>query len=367
MNVAFISYSHHDAKIAEWLQKSLEHYRISHTGGCHNPADPSKYTLSPIFRDRTDLSGGILADVIFRNLEDSLFLIVICSRRAARSEWVNKEVQYFIDHGRQDMIIPVVIDGVPYCETSRECLPKALIQYTKEHPENELLCIDYTAEGPYRTQYAVVARILGVPFDMIFNRQNRRRRNRLVSAALVCILMVFGLLYLLTPIDTRIILRDPHSHLPLAEDAEVIVNDIHYVLSGYENTIDMPDMPGYMRGHAIDVLFYGTFYDTIRTRIRLGIGFSTTTELELTRDDTFAFFAGHVVDPDGYPIEGATITVAGEHVQTDSLGTFSVHLPIEVQAEEQTVFIMKDGYKEVYREDECPSKDLIYIMYSATE
>lgn len=60
-------------------------------------------------------------------LNSSKYLIVICSPRAAKSPWVSKEVQEFIDSGREEYIIPFIIDGEPHSSnTDAECFPKNL-------------------------------------------------------------------------------------------------------------------------------------------------------------------------------------------------------------------------------------------------
>ncbi len=367
MNLAFISYSHHDAKVAAWLQKGLEHYRISRNSGYANPIDPTCPHLRPVFRDRTDLSAGILSELINQNLEKSMFLLLICSRRSARSQWVNKEVQYFIEHGRYDQIIPIVVDGIPFSAGSRECVPPALLEYTKQNPEKELLCIDMTAEGEFRTLMAVVARIMGVPFDTVYDRQLRHRRNRIVTFIVSLIIITAISLYMLTPIRSTVRLNDVYGHLPHVPGGEVVVDGIHYPLnvSSYDTIITLPNIPGYMRGRSLELAFGAPFYDSIYTSLSIGFGFQTSTEIELKRDDTFALFGGRVITESGDPIPNAFVKVAGETAVTNDMGRFRIYLPLERQAEEQSMLIMCDGYEEVYREDECPSDELIYIMHPA--
>ena len=56
---AFISYSHADARWAAWLHRSLESYRLpSRLRGGHGEHGPLPDRLSPIFRDREDLSSA---------------------------------------------------------------------------------------------------------------------------------------------------------------------------------------------------------------------------------------------------------------------------------------------------------------------
>lgn len=55
---AFISYKREDEKWAVWLQKKLESYGFPVALRKDNPSLPSK--IRPIFRDKSDLSGGTL-------------------------------------------------------------------------------------------------------------------------------------------------------------------------------------------------------------------------------------------------------------------------------------------------------------------
>lgn len=120
-----------------------------------------------------------------------------------------------------------------------------------------------------------------------------------------------------------------------------------------------------MRGRSLELAFGAPFYDSIYTSLSIGFGFQTSTEIELKRDDTFALFGGRVITESGDPIPNAFVKVAGETAVTNDMGRFRIYLPLERQAEEQSMLIMCDGYEEVYREDECPSDELIYIMHPA--
>ena len=56
---AFISYSHADAKWAQWLQRALESYRVpKRLVGHETGAGPTPARFRPIFRDREDLAAN---------------------------------------------------------------------------------------------------------------------------------------------------------------------------------------------------------------------------------------------------------------------------------------------------------------------
>ncbi|MBR6749125.1 MAG: TIR domain-containing protein, partial [Bacteroidaceae bacterium] len=172
---AFISYQRQDEEYAEWLRKKLEHYRLPSSLREKDASLPKE--IRPIFRDALELTGGFLAQEIEQALEQSKFLIVICSPRSARSPWVNKEVEYFIQSGRTQYIIPYIIDGEPFAQDeSNECFPPALRALTAN---NELLGINMNELGRDAAAIKVVARMFGLRFDTLWQRYEReQRRNR---------------------------------------------------------------------------------------------------------------------------------------------------------------------------------------------
>lgn len=194
--LAFISYKREDEKWAGWLQDVIERYRLPVSLKRKRPELPAR--CRPLFRDSTDLCGGVLADVIKRGLDNSKYLIVICSPRAASSQWVCKEVQEFIDSGRADNIIPFIIEGCPNSsDPLKECFPESL--RTLCGTRSEVLGINVNENGREAAAVKVIARMLGVDFDSLWQRhrkieeQERQRvkeeNNRLLAIQSKCIAM----------------------------------------------------------------------------------------------------------------------------------------------------------------------------------
>ena len=89
---AFISYKREDEKWAKWLAHELDNYKLPSTlNGKELPS-----SLRKTFRDVDELSAGNLPEQIYNALSMADNLIVVCSPRAAKSEWVNKEIKDFI-------------------------------------------------------------------------------------------------------------------------------------------------------------------------------------------------------------------------------------------------------------------------------
>ena len=188
---AFISYKREDEKWAKWLQNKLEHYKFP--TNLNGRTDLPK-NIRPTFRDVTDLNPGLLADEINNALCNSEWLIVICSPRSAKSPWVCKEAQTFIDLGRADHIIPFVIEGNPFSEDiSTECYPEALLNLTGS---KELLAANINEMGRDAAAIKVVARMFNLRFDALwqrYEREQRRRRWLVIGGAILFALVCLGI------------------------------------------------------------------------------------------------------------------------------------------------------------------------------
>jgi len=99
----FISYSHAaDADLAASVQAALQGF-----------ARPWYKTYAVrIFRDKTGLSASpALWNSIVRALEVSEYFLLLASPQAAKSEWVNQEVSWFLHNRTTDKILIVITGG----------------------------------------------------------------------------------------------------------------------------------------------------------------------------------------------------------------------------------------------------------------
>ena len=182
---AFISYKREDEKQAKWLQDKLEHYRFP--TNLNGRTDLPK-NVRPIFRDVTDLTPGILAEEINKALNDSQWLIIVCSPRSAKSPWVCKEAQSFIDSGRADRIIPYVIEGVPFSgDEATECYPEALLNMKGN---KELLAANVNEIGREAAAIKILARMFGLRFDTLWQRHTREQKKRRIIWGTIAAFMV---------------------------------------------------------------------------------------------------------------------------------------------------------------------------------
>lgn len=364
---AFISYNHKDVKWAKWLQDKLESYKLP--SDIHNEFEDSRY-LRPVFRDKTDLNTGILANELRKELEESKYLVVICSPNSAKSAWVSDEVKAFIEMGRLDFIIPFIVSGTPHNYKDRdcnspyddECYPTFLRQYTQQHPELELLGISADEVGKEKAFIRVVSRMLGVSFDVLWKRHDRDKRNRrIVSALCTCILLVLTY-WFAAPISVKINLKDSEHQLPLPQEVLISFNHSLYKTKTIDTTVVLSKIPGYLRLSKVLLTIKATYYQNVVEEIKIPMGISKNLEIQMLRDDTFELFAGHVYDEDGNPIERANVTIENIVAQTDKNGFFSISFPVKKQSVAKAIKISKEGYRSIVRYDETPNNDLKYIL-----
>jgi len=207
----FISYRHvePDRLWAEWLNTALETYRVP--GRLVKERGLPK-RIERVFRDEEELPASAdLNKEIAQALEESRFLVVVCSPRTPKSEWVNGEVARFRELGRHDRILALLIEGEPV-----ESFPRALVEIrqriidstglTREKIEEvEPLAADVRPSRKEPERYLkrmaklrVLACILGCRFDDLRQREAERRKRFLAwcgAGAAVLLLVVGGLGY----------------------------------------------------------------------------------------------------------------------------------------------------------------------------
>lgn len=206
---AFISYRHKDLDkfVAENLHRLIETYKMP------KPV-VEKYNITDndirrVFRDEDELPlASNLEDPIMEALEESKFLIVICSPRLKESLWCKKEIENFIKmHGRKN-ILCVLIEGVP-----KDSFPEILQYYEEEVTTKggnketkripcEPLAMDVRGNDKkevYKKLKTELIRIIAPMYNLDYDdikrrheeRENKRKLNILRIIAIVSILFAF--------------------------------------------------------------------------------------------------------------------------------------------------------------------------------
>ena len=199
---AFISYRHAplDSAIAEHVQHSLERFTI--------PDKIKKKTgmkrIHRVFRDKEELPiTSNLSETIFAALEDADFLIVICSNSTKESQWVKREIQYFLQHHSRDHVLTVLAEGDPYevipeelLSEERKYLDMNGVEHTVRVPLEPLSC-DYRLprrQADKEELPRLAAPIIGCSYDELMNRRRayRIRRMLLAFTLIFAIMLAFG-------------------------------------------------------------------------------------------------------------------------------------------------------------------------------
>ena len=203
---AFISYKHAplDNKVAAHVQSKLEHFHI--------PKKIRKKTgmqrIQRVFRDKDELPiTSDLSATISHALENSNYLIVICSHNTKQSEWVKREIQYFLKYHSRRQILAVLAEGEPH-----EVLPEDLLREEVRvvRPdgteaivlrEKEPLCCDFRSsmrKADKEELPRLAAALIGCSYDELMNRRRAYQMQRVTVLGLAFVVLAVGVcLYLL--------------------------------------------------------------------------------------------------------------------------------------------------------------------------
>lgn len=190
---AFISYRHLplDMAVAQKLHRRIERYVVP-----KELRKDGEKKLGLVFRDRDELPiASDLSANIRQALDASEFLIVICTPETSRSQWVLREIRYFLLHHDRDHVLAVLADGNP-----KEAFPAELRELRSEDgalvDTVEPLAANIVADSEAKRNrlfgvesLRILAALIGCPFDALYRREQRYRRRRaavaLSAAALI--------------------------------------------------------------------------------------------------------------------------------------------------------------------------------------
>jgi WD40 repeat protein len=193
---AFISYSRFDKQLAHRLQQKLESYRIPRGlekfGSSRGTNNKEARKLGRIFMDYDELAASSeLGPALNGALDDSENLIVIASRIAANSKWVDKEIAYFRKHSSRP-VLALIASGTPN-DPGNECFPPELRALDASR---QPLAPNLQDESFPRSFIRLVAAIIGVSFDTLWQRERRRLRQNI---ALACVVILSFTVIIIAP------------------------------------------------------------------------------------------------------------------------------------------------------------------------
>lgn len=363
---AFISYNSNDDKWARWLQRKLETYHLPNIIR-NEKAEEQALAVKKlrVFRYRSDLNATSLSDGLAKELDDSNYLIVICSPHSAQSEWVGKEIRHFIDTGKKNKIIPFIVNGEPYSkDPAVECFNPVMLD---AFPHNDMLGVNLNDYGDdsrvFRRRKAfvrIVSLVIDVPdaYNYLWNRYRHRWYQMMVMRTVLALLVLWMITFAWNrnqPFNCWVEVKETtpeNSHLPALADAVISMqldNEVKRdTLKDIGSRVFFRNIPGKYRGRNVTVHFEGYGYakeDTV-----IGLLRNKRITLYIHRDDTYGVLAGVVKDSQGKPVSGASVKAVGLLTRTDDNGHFSMKIPIEKQVPQPTVTVSKVGFAdEVYK------------------
>lgn len=257
---AFISYRHSelDSFVAQTLHKQLESFKLpknvarrkivqakrgDHTDTAADELQAGSYVpetddtasmtemvktrISRVFRDREELPLVTnLADPITEALQNSEYLIVICSPRLPESMWCRKEIETFIALHDREHVLAVLVEGEPDVSFPEELLYKEVEETmsdgsvtTRKIPV-EPLAADVRGANQREIRRKIkseLLRLVAPMFDCNYDdlkqrhREQRTRRIIMTSVSVSAICLSFGL------ISTTMALQIKHQNTQIKE------------------------------------------------------------------------------------------------------------------------------------------------------
>lgn len=195
---AFISYRHTetDKFVAANLHKQLESFRLPRNVA--KKMEGRKTKIERVFRDKEELPlTNNLEEPILEALQDSEWLIVVCSPRLRESLWCKKEIETFVALRGREHVLAVLIEGEP-----EESFPEELLFETREEiqpdgtvkkvtVEREPLAADFRGKNKREMKKAMdteIIRVLAAMFELSYDdlkqRHRERKLRRLVATSL---------------------------------------------------------------------------------------------------------------------------------------------------------------------------------------
>lgn len=184
---AFISYRHlePDCVVAENLHKMLETYTI--------PKNLQKVLgrkkIGKVFRDKEELPlTDSLDDQLQGALDQSEYLIVICSPRLEESEWCKKEIETFVEKRGKKNVLLVLADGEPDIS-----FPKIIYDKTTEPLAADArgLTTKEQIKKLKTERLRLLAPILGVGYDDLKQRERERKIKKRMTVISVAAAIAF--------------------------------------------------------------------------------------------------------------------------------------------------------------------------------
>jgi len=364
---AFISYKSDDLREAWSLKKKLDNYKLP-TILCKQYEKEKKPTHEA-FLDKTNIQPGDLTDELRENLDNSHYLIVVCSPRSAKSKYVTAEIEHFTRSGRENEMFLFIIESDPAnIEASfNPAIKNAEKRWSERDGEKrEILGVNikekdvdkmffiyrWPVVGAWlqreRAYMQLISRLLNLEFEQLWSYQRIRLAERVI-AWIVGLIIVFGAIsytaYINKDVDITTRLKETSIHnkqLPPLKDAIVTIL--------FDNKTEVDTIHSLEAGCVFTNVPHRYLNKEIRMKISCQDFMDVDTIVVLTKDvvlniqrnpSQYGDVHFRLWNPNKEEaVANAELEIAGQKVVSSSDGHVSLLIPLE---EQQTKYNIKSS------------------------
>ena len=355
---AFISYKSDDLKEAWALKKKLDGYKLP-TVLCKQYEKERKPTHEA-FLDKTNIQPGDLTQELKDNLDNSHYLIVVCSPRSAKSEYVTAEIEHFTRNGREDEMFLFIIESDPAnIEASfNPAIKEAEKRWSERDGEKrEILGVNikekdvdkmffiyrWPVVGAWlqreRAYMQLISRLLNLEFEQLWSYQRIRLAERVI-AWIVGLIIVFGAIsytaYINKDVDITTRLKETSIHneqLPPLKDAIVTIL--------FDNKTEVDTIHSLEAGCVFTNVPHRYLNKEIRMKISCQDFIDVDTFVVLTKEVVLNIYRNPSIYGDIHfrlwnadkesPVANTELEIAEQSAITDDKGRVSLHIPLNKQ------------------------------------
>ena len=258
--VAFISYRHAemDSAIAKTLHTLIEQYRIP-----KGLQKEGKNRLGLVFRDEEELhAASDLTAEIQEALQNTEFLIVICSENSIQSPWVGREIDYFLQHHDRSKILALLASGEP-----ADVFPRQLT-HLPDGQVIEPLAVDVRSDTLAGSKKKLrkelprlISGILDCPYDALVMREQKRKMRRITAIAAGFMAVMLGFTSMVLAKNQQIELANTQ-----LEHKNTELNDANTALAEQKAAVQLRESQ-LLTQNAQDQLDNADYYGAIETAL----------------------------------------------------------------------------------------------------
>lgn len=362
---AFISYKSDDLNEAWALKKKLDGYKLPTL--LRKQYGKERKPTCEAFLDKTNIQPGDLTQELKSNLDNSHYLIVVCSPCSAKSEYVSAEIEWFTRNGREHEMFLYIVDSDP--ARIEDSFNPAIMEAAKRWSERdvekrEILGVNIKEKdvdkmffiyrwpiiGPWllreRAYMQLISKLLTLEFDQLWSYQKIRLIERVIAWIAGILLFVSAVAFTWhynQPVDVTIGLVEKSVHnenLPPLKDAVVTIEfgdkiEVDTIRS-IENSAIFKEIARKHMNSEARMMVECRNYLPVDTTLLL----TNNVDLHIRRDSTVygdVHFKLWNLSK-GCTVANIEVEIAGRKVTSDQDGLITLFVPLH---EQETTYVIK--------------------------